>query len=144
MKISGTEQGAKSLLLPRKERTYNSMLSIIKAIKRKKARVQETPLRPAGVGVSFYATVEGCHLWDGDREVFDAVHKIFKELPPQIKHLLAFAPKDGEFVQRAQMWRSILKYTMLSAPLQHEIMHCVYQCYIRIKRPSLSALSSTK
>ena len=59
----------------------------------------------------FYNTVEGCTLsWY--KEICDVAEAAFDELPDEVKYELQFAPKSGEFKDRVNLWRAILKPVM--------------------------------
>lgn len=84
---------------------------------------------------SFDDTVEGCSLWNWDRnkESYYAVKEIFKTFPDGVKHALTFDPKDGEFCDMVNFWKAALK-PALPPVLYYNAMHRIYRCYKRIKR----------
>lgn len=108
------------------------MFLLIRAIRLKKIKRQKAP-KPAEMRVSFLDTVESGYLWNTNREAFNAVHAAFKALPPKLQHLLAFVPKDGEYIQRVQTWEAALKNANIPAPIQLEALHIIRKCYISIK-----------
>ncbi|MDE7417186.1 MAG: hypothetical protein K2N44_12965 [Lachnospiraceae bacterium] len=89
------------------------------------------PLMQSGAG--FYDTVEGCTLSWCSREIIDASQKAFNSLPPEEKHLLAFAPKDGEFIERALFWKELLSPVMTPKNC-HKAMIKIIEWYIHIKK----------
>lgn len=84
---------------------------------------------------SFDNTVEGCSLWNWDRnhESYYAVKAVFKTFPDEVKHGLGFSPKDGEFCERLRFWQEALKPELPTA-LYYNAMHGIYRCYKRCKR----------
>lgn len=84
------------------------------------------------VGASIYDTVEGCTLSWCDKEIVKAAREAFNALDCEEQHRLAFAPKDGEFIERANLWREIL--TPVMSPKQLRIaMLRILAWYIHIK-----------
>lgn len=84
---------------------------------------------------SFDNTVEGCSLWNWDRnhESYYAIKAVFKTFPDEAKHALEFSPKDGEFCDMVNFWKAALK-PALPPVLYYNAMHGIYSCYKRIKR----------
>lgn len=81
--------------------------------------------------VGFYDTVEGCVLYSCVRETFRAVEAIFQGMPLQTKRRLAFAPKTGEFCDRARFWQEAL--SSLPSRQYHEAMSAILGWYRHIK-----------
>ena len=108
-------------------------VGLFKAMRRA-VKVESTisvPLMQSGAG--FYDTVEGCTLSWCSREIIDASQKAFRSLQPEEKHLLAFAPKDGEFIERALFWKELLMPVMTSKNC-HIAMIKIIEWYIHIKK----------
>lgn len=82
---------------------------------------------------SFLDTVEGCALSNCEQEIFKRVGVAFKKLDCNTKKRLAFAPKNGEFVERARFWQNII-HEVLPGKQGHEAMRVILTAYIRIKR----------
>lgn len=78
-------------------------------------------------------TVEGCTLWNRNKEVFDEIQGAFKSLPSEEKRRLAFSPENGEFIERASIWRSLIA-SVLSPEQTRKAMISILQWYIHIKR----------
>lgn len=78
------------------------------------------------------STVEGCTLINGDRTIFDIAQKAFNSLPYEVRHRLTFSPKDGEFTERVQFWKNLLKPVM-SSKQYHTGMQTIIRWYIHIK-----------
>ncbi len=82
-------------------------------VDRRKARkepVQQVKHREPSV--SFYDTVEGCVIGNLAPDICKASASAFRALPYETKHRLAFAPKNGEFCERAQLWKEALQPVM--------------------------------
>lgn len=96
-------------------------------------RIQRTIQVPyVNLGPGFLDTVEGCTLIHCGKDVFERVLEVFSGLPYEQKHCLVFAPKDGEFISRAQFWRNTLK-PVLSARQYYIAICAILQWYIHIK-----------
>lgn len=80
----------------------------------------------------FCNTVEGCVLSWLDRKIVDKVQVAFDELPDDIKYLLQFAPKDGEFIDRAKFWRCLLRSVLTNEESRIAMMR-ILRWYIHIK-----------
>lgn len=85
------------------------------------------------LGPGFYDTVEGCTLSHCGREIRDIAQKAFYTLSPEVKHSLAFSPKDGEFVKRAQFWKTLLSFVMTSSQ-RRKAMIRILHWYIHVKQ----------
>lgn len=84
-------------------------------------------------GPSFYGTMEGCMFANGPKCIFESAYAAFNALTFEEKHSLGLAPKDGEFVARANFWRKILKPVM--PPSEHRTaMSLLLHKYVCIKR----------
>lgn len=84
-------------------------------------------------GPCIFDTVEGCTLWNRNKEVFDEIQCAFKALPVEDKKRLAFSPENGEFVERASIWRSLIA-SVLSPEQTRKAMISILQWYIHIKQ----------
>ena len=85
------------------------------------------------LGPGFYDTVEGCTLSHCEREIRDIAQKAFYTLPPEVRYSLAFLPKDGEFIARSHLWKSLLSSVM--SPVQcRKAMIRIIHWYIHIKK----------
>lgn len=91
---------------------------------------------PFVVSGGFYNTVEGCTLSKLDKEIVSKAEDAFDGIPNEEKHKLQFSPKDGEFIQRAGLWRDILKPVMTEKQC-HIAMKCIIEWYIHIKQMQL-------
>lgn len=93
--------------------------------------VAELPFINCGPG--FLNTVEGCKLVNGDSSVYENVKQVFDGLSYEQKYKLVFSPKDGEFIARAQFWKSVLKPVMDHKKYSSAI-YSILQWYIHIKQ----------
>lgn len=82
---------------------------------------------------SFFDTVEGCKLSNSDHEISKRVGAAFMELDCNTKRRLAFAPKNGEFIERARFWQNII-HEALPGKQGHKAMRAILTTYARIKR----------
>lgn len=81
---------------------------------------------------SFFCTVEGCALAVFDFEVAEKAQAVFKRLDYDTKMQLAFAPENGEFVERAKFWQDVI-CKVLPGQQGHRAMKAILVNYIRIK-----------
>lgn len=79
----------------------------------------------------FYGTVEGCVLNHLENEIGDKARAAFNELPDEVKYQLQFAPKGGEFKERADLWRATLRPVMTERQY-HTAMRAIIDWYIHI------------
>lgn len=109
-----------------------------------KVEIKAQPLRvlPIINTVGFYNTVEGCTLSHCEKEIVDIAQKAFNELPYEERHRLMFAPENGEFVERAIFWRTLLEPVM-SKQQTGKAMQQIVHWYIHIKR-DLSVIRAIK
>lgn len=91
---------------------------------------KQLPLIQCG---GFYNTVEGCTLSWLDQEIVDQAIIAFYNLPDAEKHRLQFSPEDGEFIERAKLWRNIMG-TVMTEKQCHIAMNCIIHWYIHIKQ----------
>ena len=84
----------------------------------------------------FYNTVEGLTLADLDKKIVDSSQEAFNRLSEDVKNLLYFSPKDGEFADRANFWRYLLE-PVLTAEELRTAMICILRWYIHIKHMHL-------
>lgn len=84
----------------------------------------------------FYNTVEGLTLAYLDRKIVDSSQEAFNGLSEDVKNLLYFSPKDGEFTDRANFWRYLLE-PVLTAEELRAAMICILRWYIHIKHMHL-------
>lgn len=96
--------------------------------------VAELPFINCGPG--FLNTVEGCKLVNGDSSVYENVKQVFDGLSYELKNKLIFSPKDGEFIARAQFWKSVLKPVMDQKKYSSAI-YSILQWYIHIKQTGM-------
>ena len=81
----------------------------------------------------FYNTVEGCTLSHCGEEIAGRAELAFDQLSEEGKKQLSFAPKDGEYADRAQLWGFLLRCEL--TPKQYHIaMAQILHWYIQIKR----------
>lgn len=93
---------------------------------------KQAPLTVIDKSPSLIHTVEGCTLLNCGQTIYDAASRAFMELSREKRHQLYFSPKDGEFIERANLWREILKPVM--TPGQYGIaVRAILHWYIHIK-----------
>ena len=85
------------------------------------------------VGASFYDTVEGTVLSHCEKNIINLAQEAFRALPPEERHRLAFAPREGEFVERASYWHDLLEPVLTSSQLSVAMQH-ILRWFIHIKR----------
>lgn len=66
----------------------------------------------------FYNTVEGLTLADLNKKIADSFQKAFNGLAEDVKDLLYYSPKDGEFADRANFWRYLLEPVLTAEELR--------------------------
>ena len=81
----------------------------------------------------FYNTVEGCAMSWLNREIVLRAQEAFASLPDEEKHRLQFAPQDGEFIDRARLWRDIFKPVMTEKQCLIAVS-CIIEWYVHIKK----------
>lgn len=84
----------------------------------------------------FYNTVEGCTLAWLDKRIVSRSQGAFNELPDDVKNLLYFSPKDGEFTDRANFWRYLLEPVLTAEELRTAMIR-ILRWYIHIKHMNL-------
>lgn len=84
----------------------------------------------------FYNTVEGLTLAGLDKKIVNSSQGAFNGLSEDVKNLMYFSPKDGEFVDRANFWRYLLE-PVLTAEELRTAMICILRWYIHIKHMHL-------
>lgn len=89
----------------------------------------------------FYNTVEGCTLSWLDKRIVDKSQRAFNELPENVKNLLYFSPKDGEFTDRANFWRYLLEPVLTADELRVAMIH-ILRWYIHIKHMNMGIVVS--
>lgn len=92
--------------------------------------VKSLPLIRCG---GLYSTVEGCVLSNCDKEIDYAAGKMFGNLPYEEQHQMMFSPKNGEFIERANYWRELLR-PALSPKQLNKAMREIVHWYIHIKK----------
>lgn len=90
----------------------------------------EIPMIKSG---GFYNTVEGSTLHNLGYNIANKAQIAFSKLSEEEKHRLQFAPKDGEFVERAKMWKNILIVEMSEREC-HIAMRRILEWYLHIKQ----------
>lgn len=105
----------------------------------RKARRQESESEAKGImmlpelqGRSFYDTVEGTVLSHCEKGIFKTAYKAFSELDNEKKHQLCFSPRDGEFIDRANLWKELLSPVMTEKQLRKAMIRITHK-YIHIK-----------
>ncbi len=94
-------------------------------------RTVEVPCIQLGVG--FLDTIEGCVLANCDDAIYRIASKTYRELPYEKKYQLAFQVEDGEYINRACLWKEVLKSVM--TPKQCRVaMIAILHWYIHIKQ----------
>ncbi len=102
-------------------------------VDRRKARKKPAkPVKHSEPSVSFYDTVESCAIGDLSSDVRRAAADVFRALPYEVKHRLAFEPKNGEFCARAQLWSAVLR-PHLSQDQHSAAMSAILRQYCYIK-----------
>ena len=84
----------------------------------------------------FYNTVEGLTLSYLDKKIADNSQEAFNRLSEDVKNLLYFSPKDGEFADRANFWRYLLEPVLTAEELRTALI-CILRWYIHIKHMHL-------
>lgn len=87
-------------------------------------------------GPTFFNTVEGCRLINGEYQIFESAKQAYDKLSQDEKYKLAHAPKDGEFIARAHFWKSVLRTTMDSKQYRTAI-YLILSWYVHIKQMSV-------
>lgn len=102
-------------------------------------RIDAVPLKglPRAQSCAFYSTVEGCALSRIDKEIRDKAQDAFHGLPYEEQHRMTFSPKDGEFLERAQFWRSLLE-PVITAEQRRKAMIMIIGRYVYIKKLRLN------
>ena len=95
-----------------------------KKITHKADKVQKIPILFNKTGI--LDTIEGCLLYNMSRDIYFTVRDEFNKLPEDIRHAMAFSPKAGTWVSRAETWRNIL-----SAALEPKQIHQTMICFVR-------------
>ena len=90
------------------------------------------PIPILNYGAGLYDTVEGSVLHSCGIEIRE-VQKAFRELPYNVRQEQAFAPKNGEFVERARFWNSFLT-PILTPEQRRKAMVAILRWYMHIKR----------
>ena len=80
----------------------------------------------------FLNTVEGCVLANMGREVYYSVKARYDAFPEKLKRRLAFAPKQGDFIDRAIFWQAALKES-LPKEKYFPAMNALFRWYRHIK-----------
>lgn len=84
-------------------------------------------------GSCFYNTVEGCMLVGCTGNMDDIAREAFDKLTCEERLRLSLVPKDGEFMERARLWKGLLKPLM--TPVQYgTAITAILHLYIRIKQ----------
>lgn len=96
-------------------------------------KTQALRVLPVYDTAGFYSTVEGCTLSHCEKGIADIAQKAFSELPYEERHRLTFAPENGEFVERAIYWRTLLEPVMPEKQ-RRKAMQRIIHWYIHIKR----------
>lgn len=86
-----------------------------------------------GTAPSFFCTVEGCALAAFDFEIAEKIQTVFKEFDYDTKRWFVFAPKDGEFWERAKFWKNVIHEAFPEGGHRHRAMKAILETYIRIK-----------
>lgn len=91
-------------------------------------------------GPALLNTVEGCTLYNCGSDIFKRSQLAFAALSEEEKNKFLSAPKDGEFVERARLWKALFRPAM--SPAQYGIaMTAILRWYIHIKRSRKSRTS---
>lgn len=87
---------------------------------------------PVFRGGSFLDTVEGCTLANCENEIFEIAARTFSELHYDEKEKLIPLPRDGEFIDRANLWKELLSPVMTEKQLRKAMIRIIHW-YIHIK-----------
>lgn len=80
----------------------------------------------------FYDTVEGCVFANCANNIHETAKNVYKTFTNEKKGQLAFSPKDGEFIDRVNFWKDVLKPVL--PPKQYNIaVQSLLHWYIHIK-----------
>lgn len=82
---------------------------------------------------AFYNTVEGCVLSYCSADIRKSAQGAFLALPYEKASQLENPPKDGEFIERAHFWRSILEPVMTPEQCRKSMIAIIHW-YIHIKQ----------
>lgn len=85
------------------------------------------------VGPGLLDTVEGIVLWNHSRQVYNKIENAFKALPDEEKKRQSFSPNDGEFIERANFWKTLVS-SVLPPEQSRKAMMSILQWYIHIKQ----------
>lgn len=99
-------------------------------------RVNAQPVKRLSIinsGAGLYDTIEGCVLSRCDRGITKAANEVFNALPVEERNRLAKDIENGEFIERADYWRELLK-PVLSPKQLRDAMIQIIHWYIHIKR----------
>lgn len=76
---------------------------------RKKGKTDTCKIPVYVMKPGFYNTVEGCYLSNCGKNMNKAGLSAFRAMPYEMQRALEFAPKTGEFIERAQKWQEYLR-----------------------------------
>ncbi len=85
------------------------------------------------MGPGLLDTVEGCVIANASWSLFDLIDPIFSSLPYEDRHRLAFSPVNGEYADRALLWKALIK-PVLPHGQYHKAMRLILNKYVRLKR----------
>lgn len=88
-------------------------------------------------GPSLIHTVEGHVLMKGNKSIYYIAKKAFETLSYEERRKLAFAPVNGEFIERWHFWKNLLQPVMNPEQLRITMLS-VLRWYIHIKRMDLT------
>lgn len=95
--------------------------------------VQKVQIPLVKLGPGLYDTVEGSVLSQCEKAVIDAALEAFGQLPYEEKHRLCFAPRDGEYLQRAKYWKRLLEPELTPKQCRTATMHILHW-FIHVKK----------
>lgn len=84
---------------------------------------------------AFLNTVEGYTLYNLGRSIGGPAKAAFDALPYDVKRKLEFAPKTGEFAERAEFWRGVLE-PVLEPKQRQEATIAILRWFQHVKRMS--------
>ncbi len=95
-------------------------------------KITESKTLPTTTLFSFANTLEGNMLLSSDIENYNTVKACFNTLQNHIQRRLMFTPNEGEFIERINLWKQLLK-PELPEKDYYKVIHKIYKKYIKLK-----------
>lgn len=95
-----------------KENIFSRLFKRIHIFKKRTGQTQLEPLMGKQLctpKIGFLNTVEGCLLINCGPKIFFPARNAFRMLPYKTQEKLLCSPQNGEFLERAQFWKTTLK-----------------------------------